>query len=76
MWLKRIYIYIMTAAALAEAEKQINAQNAKYNAGESTFFEELNPLSDLPKDVLEAQKVYPTFCHFNSTGGLKLGDIS
>jgi hypothetical protein len=42
---------------LAESEKEINAQNVRYNNGESTYFEELNPLSDVPTDVLEAQKV-------------------
>ncbi len=49
--------FFIAAAALAESEKEINAQNVRYNNGESTYFEELNPLSDVPTDVLEAQKV-------------------
>jgi len=44
------------AEALAEAEEQINAENELFKEGKATFYEELNPNSDLPKDVFEKEK--------------------
>jgi hypothetical protein len=35
---------------------QINAENELFKEGKASFYEELNPNSDLPKDVFEKEK--------------------
>jgi cathepsin L len=44
------------AAELAKAEKQINEENELFKEGKESFFEKLNPDSDIPKDVFEKEK--------------------
>jgi hypothetical protein len=44
------------AAALAAAEKQINAHNELFKEGKSSYFEKLNVDSDMPKDLFEKEK--------------------
>ncbi len=41
------------ASELAIEEKEINKHNREFLAGKSTFAEELNEFSDIPKDVFE-----------------------
>lgn len=35
---------------------QINEENTLFKQGKATFYEELNPNSDIPKDVFEKEK--------------------
>lgn len=41
---------------MAKAEKQINEQNEKFKKGESSFYEQLNEDSDVPRDLFAKEK--------------------
>jgi C1A family cysteine protease len=60
----------VAAAALAEAEKQINEQNKKFKNGESFFYEQLNEFSDLTRDAFAREKTGAAIPRTNEGRGL------
>ncbi len=51
----------LLAQTLKKSEAQINAQNEKFQEGKSTFYEQLNKYSDVPREQFKKVLISPTF---------------
>jgi len=51
------------AEALEDSEKVIDEINEEYKEGKETFFEKVNPMSDVPEDELEDPEDFKGMMH-------------